>query len=112
MKGNLDVLKWAHTAGCPWDERTCSAAARMGHLEILQWALENGCKWVQLSDVEHNKVEIIQLAYEHRVPCSRKMRNDGKECTQFTKKYWDAWKDGNFDLSYYWRGNYIKGGEE
>jgi hypothetical protein len=45
MHGHLEVLKWAHENGCPWDERTCSWAARGGHLEVLKWARENGCPW-------------------------------------------------------------------
>ena len=41
--GNLEVLKWAREHGCPWDERTCAAAAAGQYLEVLQWALENSC---------------------------------------------------------------------
>ena len=43
--GHLDVLQWAHESGCPWDETTCSGAARRGHLEVLQWARAHGCPW-------------------------------------------------------------------
>jgi len=39
------VLQWARQNGCPWDERTCLAAAKGGHLETLKWARENGCPW-------------------------------------------------------------------
>ncbi|CAB1108558.1 unnamed protein product [Ectocarpus sp. CCAP 1310/34] len=42
---NLEVLQWMRTNGCPWNERTCSEAAKGGHLERLQWAGENGCAW-------------------------------------------------------------------
>ena len=38
MGGHLEVLKWAHENGCPWNEYTCSSAARGGHLEVLKWA--------------------------------------------------------------------------
>ena len=41
--GNLEVLKWARSSGCAWDESTCSAAAKGGHLTLLRWAKENGC---------------------------------------------------------------------
>jgi hypothetical protein len=37
------VLQWARANGCPWDEDTCTAAAKYGHLELLQWARAQGC---------------------------------------------------------------------
>jgi len=39
----IEVLQWARANGCPWDKRTCHAAAEVGHLEVLQWACANGC---------------------------------------------------------------------
>ena len=45
--GNLEVLKWAREAGCPWDVRTCWMAAKGGHLEVLKWAREQGCPWTE-----------------------------------------------------------------
>ena len=42
---HLAVLKWARSQGCPWDERTCEAAAVSGHLAVLQWAQAHGCPW-------------------------------------------------------------------
>lgn len=41
----VEVLHWARSNGCEWDDRTCGAAAFHGQLEILQWALANGCPW-------------------------------------------------------------------
>ena len=38
--GQLEVLKWAHENGCPWDWRTCAFAADGGHLEALKCARE------------------------------------------------------------------------
>ena len=29
--GHLEFLKYAHENGCPWDEWTCSEAAKNGH---------------------------------------------------------------------------------
>ena len=43
--GDLEVLKWAKTNGCPWGGYTCVCAARNGRLEVLQWARANGCPW-------------------------------------------------------------------
>jgi hypothetical protein len=41
--GHLKLLKWAREQGCPWDEWTCEAAAEGGHLEVLRWAMTHGC---------------------------------------------------------------------
>jgi hypothetical protein len=41
--GYFEMLKWLRSQGCPWNEWTCDEAAAWGHLEVLQWALENGC---------------------------------------------------------------------
>ena len=43
--GHLGVLQWAHANGCPWDEGTCAAAARGGHTEALAWARKKDCPW-------------------------------------------------------------------
>ena len=43
--GYLDCLKYVHENGCPWNEGTCHLAARYGHLECLKYAHENGCPW-------------------------------------------------------------------
>ncbi len=40
---NLEILKWARSNGCQWDEDVYSSADRVGH--ILKWAIENGCQW-------------------------------------------------------------------
>jgi len=38
--------KWdRERRNCPWDEYTCSYAAKGGHLEVLKWARESGCPW-------------------------------------------------------------------
>ena len=42
---SVALLRWARENGCPWDERTCAAAAAGGKLEVLKWARENGCPW-------------------------------------------------------------------
>ena len=43
--GYLDVLKYTHENGCPWDEETCVQAAKRGDLDMLKYAHENGCPW-------------------------------------------------------------------
>ena len=43
--GNLAVLMYLRTKGCPWDAETCHAAAEGGHLQVLLWAALRGCPW-------------------------------------------------------------------
>ena len=43
--GQLEVMKWLHANGCPWDANTCESAAEGGHLKVLQRARANGCPW-------------------------------------------------------------------
>ena len=49
--GHLEVLRWARSQGCPWDEdlfphqqATC-AAAEGGHLKVLKWLIKEGCPY-------------------------------------------------------------------
>jgi hypothetical protein len=44
-KGHLECLKYAHENGCPWSTDTCEYAATNGHLECLKYAHENGCPY-------------------------------------------------------------------
>ena len=54
MGGHLDVLKYLHENGCPWEEMTCQVAAGGGHLDVLKYVRENGCPW--------NKERCLELA--------------------------------------------------
>ncbi|CAB9515262.1 ankyrin repeat protein [Seminavis robusta] len=69
--GHLDILKYAHENGCPWDKSTCSSAARGGHLEILKFARDNGCPW-DGQTLAHAKWEghsvILEWAKENGCP--------------------------------------------
>jgi hypothetical protein len=69
--GHLKILKWAHEHGCPWDERTCSAAATGGHFEVLDWALENGCPCNEHtchSAAEGGHLEALQCVCKYGCP--------------------------------------------
>ena len=44
-RGDLETLQWAVARGCPLQDRVCSAAASGGHLAVLQWARSEGCPW-------------------------------------------------------------------
>ncbi len=108
--GQLEVLKWACENGCPWDSRTCHWAASEGHVEILRWALKNGCEWDGISNILFDKVETLQLAYEHRVPYNISCRiRTNEECSAFFEgDYGEAWRNGDFGLPHYWKCYGIK----
>ena len=42
--GHLDILKYLHENGVPWDYKTCAFARENNHLECLLYALDNGCQ--------------------------------------------------------------------
>jgi len=42
--GHLDMLKWLHGKGCPYDENTSVAAVAYKHIEIFKWLHEIGCE--------------------------------------------------------------------
>jgi len=41
--GHLDVLKYLHEHGCPWDSLTCYHAHENDHIEFLNYAIEQKC---------------------------------------------------------------------
>ena len=46
--GNIKIMKWMKTKGCPWDEDTFQYAAEYcdGHnFEVLEWLRINNCPW-------------------------------------------------------------------
>ena len=43
--GNLQLVQWLRSNGCPWGQDTCYEAVNEGHVEVLRWARENGCPW-------------------------------------------------------------------
>ena len=55
MNGHLEVLKYLHQNGCPWNEDACLEAAECGHFEILKYLLQNGCPWNEEACLEAAK---------------------------------------------------------
>lgn len=69
--GHLEVLKWARANGCPWNESTCAFAALKGHLEVLKWARSNGCPWdfyTCLHSAKGGHLEVLKWARENGCP--------------------------------------------
>ena len=64
--GHLDVLRWARDNRCPWDEKTCEGAGRWGHLDVLQWARDNGCPWNEQNELTCESDELHELLEKMR----------------------------------------------
>jgi hypothetical protein len=45
VHGQLNILMWLHSIGCPLDTMVFSAAAVRGELETMKWLLSVGCPW-------------------------------------------------------------------
>ena len=71
LGGNLVLLQYLHEKGCPWDEDTCTGAARGGHLECLKYSHENGCPWnedTSSSAAQNGHLEILNYLHEEGCP--------------------------------------------
>ncbi len=69
--GDLEVLIWARTKGCPWDADTCYRAVQYGHLELLKWARANECPWdarIQYAALFGEYAEVNQWARANGCP--------------------------------------------
>lgn len=70
---NGKVLSWLREAGCPWDEKTCSALATRGNLTLLKWAREQGCPWdvnVCYDAAEKGRCDVLLWAIDNGCECS------------------------------------------
>ena len=61
--GHIEVLKFLHKVGCPWDARTTDYAACAGKIETLRYAIENGCP--------HSRYTVSLAAGAGSLPCLR-----------------------------------------
>ena len=43
--GDLDLMRWIHAHGCPWDDSVLFYALLHGHLDLCRWARSHGCSW-------------------------------------------------------------------
>ena len=68
--GHLECLKYAHKNGCPCDGRTCFLAARGGHLEFLKYLHEHGCPWDEGTclGAAHGRLDCLKYAREKGCP--------------------------------------------
>ncbi len=45
QSGKIEILKWLHEHGYPWNEDVCAEAAECCNLRTLMWLREKGCRW-------------------------------------------------------------------
>jgi hypothetical protein len=69
--GHLEVLKWLHEQGSPWDHWTTAAAAFGGHFEVLQWLQKQQCP-LNISScnlaARAGNFEILQWLHQKKYP--------------------------------------------
>lgn len=61
--GNIDILKYLHKNGCPWDWKTCKYAVETDCLECLEYAHKNGCLWnedVMNTAIQYGSINCIK----------------------------------------------------
>lgn len=69
--GNLEIIKYLHENDCPWSESTCSNAVYHGHMEILKYLHDNGCPWDKNScsfAAMKGHLNILQYLHENGCP--------------------------------------------
>jgi len=55
----LEILKYLHENGCPWDDSANYAAIQYNHSEILKYLYEHGCQWMPMElDAEYDEITI------------------------------------------------------
>ena len=69
--GHLEILKWLRSEGCPWNQRACSYAAQGGHFEVLKWLRSKGCPWDEETCDEaacHGHLDVLKWAIDNGCP--------------------------------------------
>ena len=99
--GNLELLKFLHEKGCPWNEETCWSAASNDHLECLKYAHENGCPWDEetcKAAAKYRRLECLKYAHENGCPwdewtCRGAARGGHLECLKYAHENGCPWNE-------------------
>ena len=67
-------MKYLHEKGCPWDEYSCSNAARNGHLECLKYLHDKGCH--ESANYELCKYEDVEYKYKKLEEENEKLKEE------------------------------------
>ena len=81
-KGSVSMVEWLRKRACPWNERTCSEAAKAGHLDMLKYLHKNECPWNESTCSKAAKgghLDVLKYAHENGCPfdadrCRRALR--------------------------------------
>jgi hypothetical protein len=69
QKGALQILRYLHENGCPWDAvDVCSAGAASGHLDIVRYMHEQGCTLdttLSRAAARGGHLSIVRYLHEH-----------------------------------------------
>ena len=85
-------MKYLHENGCPWDEKTCSNAAKNGHLECLKYARKNGCPWNEKTCSEaalKGHFECLKYAHEKGCPWNEETFNNAISFSRESESFID-----------------------
>lgn len=94
--GNLELLRYAHEHGCPWDETTCESAAEFNYLECFRYALQNGCEFDAETLAEISEPNCLWYAYVNGGP-EMDRYDDNREAV--LRELHDARRDFVLDLA-------------
>lgn len=73
-RGQIDLLRWARSMGCPWDTHVCIEAARRGDLDLLSWTASLGCPYTfktMNAAAKNGHRHVVQLLYDQGMPLSK-----------------------------------------
>lgn len=68
---NIEMVEWLYENGCPWDENTCYSSASFGNLDILKWVRARGCPWTKDTSYAaaiNGHIHVIIWAFENGCP--------------------------------------------
>ena len=74
LTSNINLLKYAHENGCPWDLGTCTIAPYYGHLDCLKYAHENGCPWDKdtcFDAAKNGNLDCLKYVHENGCPYNK-----------------------------------------
>ena len=74
LHNHKDAILWLHGQNppCPWNERTCTFAAKGGHLALLQFLRSQGCPWNKSTTglaAAHDHLHILEYTQTQDPPC-------------------------------------------
>ncbi len=71
----MEIVKYLHENGCPWDSGTCKCAAKLGHLDILN-ILKTKSDAYKNTPMKRRMLEDEAIFLENNKERLRKIRED------------------------------------